>query len=206
MKALFNTFVGAALLLAALPASAISLSVVSSSTGPAVSVAISVSGLSAGSAPSLGTYDLNLGFDPGILSYTGTLFGDPLLGDQLDASGLGSLALDTAGAGSINLFQLSLDLAADLELFQADAFTLAMLSFNSIALGTSSLDLTINAFGDALGDPFMDVNGSALVIDISNSSVTTTEVVNASVPEPAIWSLYGIGLLSMVWLRPRKVV
>lgn len=184
-----------ALLLASLPSSAITISASPSpstvTVGSSVSVAISISGLVTGSAPSLGTFDLDLGFDTGILSYTGTVFGDPVLGDQLDLFGLGSVSQAAYSTGKVTFFDVSFDTPSDLDSLQADSFTLATLTFDAIATGTSPLSLTNNALGDA--------NGDALTADISNSTLTVTK--RNDVPEPAIWLLYSIGMLVMGLLR-----
>lgn len=187
MNTFFTRLAFTALLLVSLPSSAYLISVTPSSStatvGDVVSVAISISGLGAGTSPSLGAFDLDLGYDTGFLSYTGTVFGDPGLGDQLDLLGLGfgvgSVYLDTSNPNSINLFEVSFDPPSDLENFQADSFTLATLTFQAISTGTSPFSLTINALSDAIGGP----------------------LTNSAVPEPAIWSLYGIGMLAMGLLR-----
>jgi hypothetical protein len=50
---------------------------------------IFISGLGDGTAPSLSTFDLDISFDPTILAFSTAVFGDPILGDQLDIWGLG---------------------------------------------------------------------------------------------------------------------
>ncbi|MCI0530154.1 MAG: cohesin domain-containing protein [Nitrospira sp.] len=85
--------------------------------------------------PSLGTFDLDVIFDPTILSFSSVTYGDPVLGDQLDLFGLGSITATTPGTGSVNFFELSLDSAADLNNLQAGDFTLATLTFDTFAKG-----------------------------------------------------------------------
>lgn len=124
------------------------------SPGSSVDVAITVSGLGNGGPPSLSVFDIDVLFDASILDFSTVAFGDPILGDQLDIYGLGSLTSVTDLGGSpVNLFELSLDLPWELDDTQSDSFTLATLTFEAMAIGTSSLDIAVNAFGDSWGDP-----------------------------------------------------
>jgi len=159
--------------------------------GNPVSVDLYVSGLGNGTPPSLGTFDLNILFDSTILYFNNATFGDPGLGDQLDLFGLGSItSVDDSVPGVLNLFELSLDMPGDLDLFQADSFTLATLTFDTLTTGTSSLSLTINALGDSAGN--------ALSANIQNASV-------APVPEPSTAILLAISSLAgMGYFRQRK--
>lgn len=122
--------------------------------GASVEVALTVSGLGAGSAPSLSVFDVDLTYDPAVLQFDSVAFGDPVLGDQLDLSGLGTITgLDGSVAGAVNHFEVSLDLPADLDALQAGAFTLSVFRFTALSPGVSPLNLSINSLGDALGDP-----------------------------------------------------
>ena len=166
---------------------------VSGNIGLTVTAPLNISGLGDDIAPSLSTFDVNIGFDPTILAFRMASFGDPLLGDQLDLFGVGDNPTSSGlvGPGVLNLFELSLDTPEDLNNFQAGSFTLATLTFEAIGVGSSSLDTSINAIGDAFGDP--------LPVNVSNGSVTI------EVPEPStIMMLSGIcvlGLLSYAYRR-----
>jgi hypothetical protein len=70
------------------------------------------------------------------------------LGDQLDLFSLGSLALATPGAGSVNLFELSLDTVSDLNDLQAPDFILAKLSFDPFGIGISPLTFSATRLRD----------------------------------------------------------
>lgn len=114
--------------------------------GGQVRIDISVSGLVDAAAPSLGTFDFDLGFDAGALTFQSVTFGT-----GLDVLGLGSLQFVTPGAGTVNLLEVSLDTVDDLNSLQADSFLLATVTFLADAPGTPSFSLKANAFGDAAG-------------------------------------------------------
>lgn len=155
-------------------------------------VDLQISELGAGAAPSLGTFDIDFSFDPGILSFVSATYGK-----GLDVGGLGSLQVTTPGVGMVNLFQLSLDSAADLDALQPASFVLATLRFNGLSSGTSVLALSPNAIGDA--------NGAALAAIITNGSVAV-----GNIPEPSGFVFLISGLSSLVILlrwrlpQPRK--
>lgn len=190
-KAPFFLPLGLFLLLQGSFAHAISLDFVPSSqtvvVGNSLDVSIVISGLVDNAAPSLGTFDLDVLFDPVLLAFTSVVFGN-----QLDLFGLGSITSVTPGVGSVNLFELSLDLPDDLNNLQAGSFTLATLTFNNLTVGVSPLSLSVNALGDAGGNP--------LGADISGGSVTAT-----AIPEPSTILLLGSGLAGLVICR-RKLI
>ena len=88
--------------------------------GLPVSVGVVISGLGDATSPSLGAFDIDIQFDPGRLSFGSALFGDPVLGDQLDVLGLGGnpTFAGITSPGVLNLFEVSLDVPADLNALQ----------------------------------------------------------------------------------------
>ena len=183
----------------ALPATALTIEFnpasQSLSAGSALVVDLVVSGLVDNATPSLGTFDLDVSFDSSVLNFSGATFGD-----QLNLSSLGDVSAVTPGTGTVNLFELSLESANDLDNLQAGSFTLATLSFNAIAEGTSSLKLTLNALGDSLGDP--------LTATVAGGSVIVQSIATVPVP-PALpmllASLLVIGTMSSSRQKRREV-
>lgn len=153
--------------------------------GSSTTVDLVISGLGDGLAPSLSTFDLDISFDSAILGFQGASFGD-----QLDLFGLGSIQSVTPGAGMVNLFELSFDLAEDLDDLQLPSFVLATLSFDVLDVGNSALNLSVNALGDSQGDPLPFEQPVA-------GSVT-------AVPEPASLALVAIGMLGIMSLSARR--
>lgn len=121
-------------------------------TGDQVSFDLNISGLGDLSAPSLGAFDISVGFDPTRLSFTGYSLGDSLgrvdLFEALDFSGG-----DTGGA--VNLTEVSLLATAVLDALQFSDFILATLIFNvdDLAAGESTELSTLPGaiLSDALG-------------------------------------------------------
>jgi hypothetical protein len=156
--------------------------------GSSVSVGVSISGLADGAAPSLGAYDFDLSFNPGVLSFSGAVFGD-----QLDLLGSGSVKDATPGAGSVRVSEISLALPGDLDSLQAGSFTLATLSFQAIGVGASLLDLTINGLEDAVG---------AGLTGLSSGGMVTVQQANA-IPEPSTLLLACLAMLALAKVRFR---
>jgi len=176
-----------------LPAKAVLLSFEPASqivpVGESVSVDLVISGLGNYSEPSLGAFDLNITYNPAILDFTGytlsSYLGDISLWEAVDLS-WGETTL-----GTINLAELSFLSVSELDSLQPESFTLATLTFDTLAIGTSSLDISIIALGDAYGNP--------LSADVQSGVI-------APVPEPATFILIGFGLGGIGILRRRKII
>jgi hypothetical protein len=154
--------------------------------GHQVNVTLVISGLTDLAPPALGSFDLDVLFDPAILSFGSASYGDPALGDQLDPTGLaGVVTSTTPGVGSVNLFGLSLEDAISLNALQAGQFTLGTLIFNAIGAGSSPLGLRLNDLSDA--------GGAALTADASGGTVRVQGPV--AVAEPLTVLLVGSGLV-----------
>jgi PEP-CTERM motif len=198
MKIPFVTMLGAAwLLLLTGLAGAITLQIDPSNqdvtTGSTVNAELVVSGLGSAAAPSLSTFDLDVTFDDSILSFLDFTFGDPILGDQLDLSSLGSITAVSPGVGTVNLFELSFDTSTDLDTLQAGSFTLGTLRFGALSTGVSAIGISVNALGDANGDP--------LTAEIVGGRVAVSA---AQVPEPASVLLLLAGVVGFAGFRARE--
>ncbi len=149
----------------------------------------------------VGTFDLTIGFDPGILGFVGYSLGtylgdvasiDPETGFPLEAI---DLSPGQVSPGQINLAELSFLSASDLSGQPSSGFTLATLTFSALSIGEKTgLSLSSVIIGDAGGDPFGNVQ-------MNNGSVT----VGAPVPEPSTLLLLASGLAGLVGFR-RKIV
>jgi hypothetical protein len=154
--------------------------------GSSVGIGIGLSGL--GDPPSVGTFDISVGFDDTILSFIGASFGDPVLGDQLDPTGEGNtLSFVNPGFDTVDLFELSLDTSDILNSLQARSFILATLSFNTVAAGSSSLGVNVDALGDA--------DGNSLSAGILSGAVSVS-----CIPEPAPLLLLAVGMFLILLL------
>ena len=161
--------------------------------GSQATMDLNISGL--GDPPSLGTFDVNITFDLTTLSFSNFSFGDPVLGcDELDPTcGGNTINFINPGVGTVELFDLSLDSDTTLNALQPSSFILGVLTFDTLGTGASSVDVTINALGDA--------DGNSLSASIQNGSVSVSSV--SSVPEPPTIYLLGSALFAMAILRHR---
>lgn len=167
------------LLFVALDAKAISFSMDPAGSvvgiGQSVDIDLNVSGLGDFAPDSLGVYDIDVAWDPNIITLNTVSFGSDL------SILFPSVQTVTPGAGTVNLFELSLDFPSDLDTFQPGSFTIATLTFEVIDFGTSAVTPTVNVVGDADGLP------------LQLESVTGATV--SAIPEPTSAVLWMAGLL-----------
>jgi len=170
VAALLSTHYAEAISLALAPSAA------SVSLGDAVNVDVNIAGLASGGPPSVGAFDLDVAFDPSVLSPTGVAFG-PFLGNPLLFEALTDFKFSTPGI--VDFAEVSLLSPFELDVLQPATFSLATLSFTAIGSGTSQF----NFAGDIrVDDPF----GNKLSI---------------SIPEPATVILLGLGFIALCIIR-----
>ena len=174
--------IGFLLCLMPLSAGAISIdfSPVSQTVGPADTVLVDIV-ISDLAGEIVSAYDLDVTFDPTILSATDVSFGS-FLGDEAFFEVFSHF--DLSAAGVVDFAQLSLLSDLDLALQQPDAFVLATLEFEAIGLGTSALDFVFDVFNDLKG-----TGAQVLNVTAGSGSVTGTVVV----PEPHAALLFALG-------------
>ncbi len=104
--------------------------------GNTVLVDLVIDGLGNLTSPSLGAFDLDVTYDPSVLSAASVTFGV-----QLDLGAFGSLqSFDLSLPGQIHLDELSLETASDLDAAQPDSFVLATLEFVAVGPGLSAIE------------------------------------------------------------------
>ena len=167
--------------------------------GDPASVNLVISGLGDGEWPSLGGFDLFIEYDPTILALSDVSFGDPTLGDQLDVSGDGSYYDHSSHSFNVEyLFGLSYNLPWDLNDLQKPSFVLATLTFDTLSVGTSPLEI-VDPNPPFFESRLADEWGFALDFERESGSVSP-------VPEPATFILIGFGLGGIGILRRKKVI
>lgn len=172
------------------PASSISIDLapatVSPSVGDIFSMNVVISGLvpQGGARSEVGAFDIDLSFATSSVSLVSVAFG-VLLGDPTSGEALTDLK---PGTGIINFAEVSLLPTATLDALQPDTFTLATVSFQATAAGTSTLSLSraVVANGGGGGLPIA-VLGAAEVTASSPSAV----------PEPKGVLLFAIGFATV---------
>ncbi len=196
IKRLFGTVLLTVMLTVAAEGRAVVLSLESSrftvNPGDSVTLDLTVSGLGNLTAPSLGAFDIDIGYDPAKLSFTGYTLGN-WLGNVSQSEALDASKGDSTPPGVINLAEVSLLTANELDALQPDSFVLATLDFTvtaGLAAGQSTVGiLPTSVLADGSAGSFSSVN--------TGNSVTLTPQAPSpagGVPEPATWALLVIGL------------
>lgn len=164
-------------------------------TGDTIALDLVVSGLGDYAPDSLGGFDISIGFDPAIFAFTsytlGGYLGDLSLLEALDI-GFGDLG------GAVNIAEVSLLSALELDALQPGAFTLATLNFNVIDLAAGEVS-QFSVLPDAV---LADANGNALAA--GTGAVARVEGVGAPVPVPGTIPLLLAALLGVFRVRAHR--
>ena len=120
------------------------------------------------------------------------VFGDPVLGNQLNIGEAEPIYGWTEETETVNLAEVSFGFDFTfLDNNQADEFTLATLTFNALAPGSSNLEFSNVSLADALG--------GSLTASLQNGAVSVEAVsLPTSVPEPSVaFALVGLGIAAV---------
>ena len=146
--------------------------------GDLAGVTVGISGLGDLAAPSLGAYDLNLAFDPALLSFHSIIFGDQL---ALAGPGGSITGVNPSTPGQVNVFEVSLVPTPVLNNTQTASFVLFTLTFDTLALGKSVLALSIINLADAEGALLAGVDGRGSINVIPAPAALLLGVVGSGV-------------------------
>jgi len=179
--------VGLLALLGSDPARAVGISLVLPGgtevlVGEPVSVEVMVSDLGDGIPPSLGSFDGDVTFDTGLLTYDDVAFGSDLGEPVTEAL----VSVDVVG-GVLTGTAVSLLSPPELDALQGSSVTLGTLFFVATGLGSGQIEVTRAQLSDAFGAP--------LAIDWLGSSPITV------IPEPSTLLLVACGLVGLALKR-----
>jgi hypothetical protein len=167
------------------------------STGDSIALNLVVSGLGNFAPDSLGAFDVSVGFDSAIFSFTsyslGGYLGDLGLFEALDVS-------SGAGIGTVNLAEVSLLSPSSLDALQPGGFTLATLNFAVLDLPAGALTQFSILQEPILGDAF----GNQLQPSAIGSAVIQGR--ESQVPAPGTLYLFIASILGWVVLRWSRVL
>ena len=159
-------------------------------TGDSIAINLVVSGLG---TDSLGAFDISVGFDSSALSFTSYSLGNYLGNINLLEAIDGSVG-NTGSA--VNVAEVSLLSAFDLDTLQSGSFTLATLNFNVINLAVGTVTQLSVLPGPVLGD--------ALGFQIAVTGLGSTSV--GTVPVPGTLLLLTASMLGWLTLKRRRPV
>ena len=159
----------------------------SATVGEQVEVTVEVSGLGDGEAPSLGAFDLDLTFAPALLAADEDTIS---AGSFLGVLGTEALAWGSVNGGVGNVQVISLLSPDDLDALQGASFVLGTVSFDALALGSGSFEITRAALSNAFGLP--------LTVDAFVDATVTI------VPEASTALLLAAGLAGLAAARRRR--
>jgi hypothetical protein len=149
------------------------------SNGDSISFDLVISDLGVFSSDSLGAFDISIGFDESVLSFTsyslGGFLGDINLFEAVDSS------FGDNGSGEVNVAEVSLLDASVLDTFQPGEFRLATLNFDVINLAAGA----VSQLSVLAGAVLADADGAPL-----SATTSGPASVNGKVPVPVPGTLF----------------
>jgi len=134
--------------------------------GPA-SVNLVISGLGNLASPSLGGFDIDLSYDPGVVFASSLTFGT-----LLDLGSSGSFrGSDISTPGLVHLDEVSFESADDLNAAQPDSFTLATLDFTGVGPGLSPLIFGNVSLSDESGTTILGFAINTAAIEVTGQTI-----------------------------------
>lgn len=164
--------------------------------GTPFTVDVVVSGLGDFAAPAVGSFDIEVTYDPAVALATGVAFG-PFLGDTMGGE---AVTGTTLVPGSAMTFELSLLTPAQLVALQPGSFLLFTVSFDALIPGTTTFSTGMLLIGDEAGAP--------LPIDqVIEGSISVLSPVALEIPTLSTWALLLLigALAAGAVLRLRRV-
>ncbi len=160
--------------------------------GQSVMVDVQISELGNSASPSVGGFNLELNYDPTVLT-----FNDLTFSGLIDLSGSGIQSIDSSIPGTLLFGDVSLDFPEDLNAAQPDAFSLANIEFIGSGVGENST-LSLNII------ELVDENFTSLEPVAQNDAIVTVSSTKTTVPESNL-GLIGWGIvLGFSWLIRQK--
>jgi hypothetical protein len=158
------------------------------SVGSTVTAQLSVSGLGDASAPALSSWDVDIAFDPTLLSLSSVTFASPSE-LAIDFASLQSSGVNPVGPteSRVDAAETSFDDPATLEAGQPQAFLLATLAFTGLDAGAAVFAFAQAVLGDADGAPL-------------------SASVSVEAPEPSSFALMGLAAAALLRRAGRRRV
>lgn len=161
--------------------------------GESVIIDVQISELGNGIAPSVGGFQLQLDYDPGVLT-----FDDITFSGLIDLPGFGSQSVDSSTPGIVIFGDVFLDNdTGDLNVAQPDSFSLANIELIGSGIGTNS-PLTLSII-EIVDEGFMEFDPVT-----QNDATVTVNPATTQVPESSLGlTVWGL-LLGLSWMITKK--